>query len=315
MEKLIISYEQGFTNWYISEFYKYFHSKIILETEIKFEYLPIKQFALKFGKELDNNFCNIFNWYNLIIYNPKTEKIFVHSWNDYAPEILKYSIENNFNLVKLSCSSNLTDSIIEDFKGKIIVEPSVYCLENWKDIELLETNFTEKNRFDKAYFNGLNYGIRENILNTLSKFDFFNIMVKSNFGQFRQKNEYYEDLRTHKFGLSLNGAANICYRDLELFALRTLNLRQTLRSKTHDPLINGVHFVEFITDDFVQTILNGENVETLIKNKIEEILNFYHTIECKNILDASKVWFQKNCLPDNQYKIIVSFLDDFNIFE
>jgi hypothetical protein len=315
MNNLIISYEQGYHNWYVSEFYKYFHNKITQETNVKLTYLPISQFAKIFGKELNNNFGNIFNWYNLIIYNKDTEKFFIHSWYDYAPEILNYSIENNFNLVKFSCVSNLTDSIIDEYKNRIIIQPSVYCLENWDDIDYILSVNEHSYRLNKAYFNGLNYGIRELVLNKLSKNEFFNIKIKNNQSDFRQKKDYYLELSNHNFGVSLNGAANICYRDLELFGLGIINLREPFKSKTYNPIINGVHYIEFFSKDLINKILINDDVSSIIDNKVNELLDLYNSSYYGEIRKESKKWFIDNCLPENQYNILVSFLEDFNIFE
>ena len=314
MDKLIISYEQGYNNWYVSEFYKYFHKRLSEITNIQFEYVSLRDLSHRFGKTLNNQTGNIFNWFNLVIYNQTTDKFFVHSWYDYAPEILKYSVTNNFNVVKFSCVSNLTDSVIEEYKDNIIVQPSVYYVENWKDIECILS--TEKSSFkdDRIYFNGLNHGIRENVLNSLSMNSFFNIKTKNNPEHFKQKKDYYDEVSKHKFGLSLNGAANICYRDLELFGLGVLNLRQPLNSKTYEPIIKDVHYVEFINDDLVQKILSKENVDLIIDEKVNEILEFSMTNQYNDMIQESKRWFINNCIPENQFKTIVSFLDDFNIF-
>jgi hypothetical protein len=315
MDKLIISYELGYHNWYVSEFYRYFHNKIAEQNKnITFEYLSLKDLATKFGKEFTNQTGNIFNWFNLVIYNESTDKFFIHSWYDYAPEILDYSAENDFNLVKFSCVSNLTDSIIDRYKDRTIVEPSVYFLENWSDIHSLKLSQGNSNKQDLAYFNGMNHGIRENVLNALSVNPFFNIRTKNNPEHFRQKQDYYQELSQYKYGLSLNGAANICYRDLELFGLGVLNLRQPLNSKTCDPLIEGVHYKELITNNLVDKILWKEDITNELNNTVNEIIDFSHTKEYSEMISISQKWFEDNCLPENQYNIISSFLDDFNIF-
>ena len=48
MDKLIISYEQGYNNWYVSEFYKYFHNKLSEITNIQFEYINDKPQLFEF---------------------------------------------------------------------------------------------------------------------------------------------------------------------------------------------------------------------------------------------------------------------------
>jgi hypothetical protein len=314
-KKLIISYEQGYNNWYVSEFYKYFHKKIADNSDIDYQYMSLRELSIKFNKEYDNHQSTIFNWYNLIIYNPVNEKMFVHSWFDYAPEILKYSVNNNFNVIKFSCVSNLNDNIINEYKDKLIVQPSIYYLENWSDIELITSTIKPQIKRNKAYFNGLNHGYRENIMSCLSKNDFFNIRTKINPEHFRQKNEYYSELSNYNYGISLNGAANICYRDLELFALGVLNLRQPLTSKTYNPLVKDVHYIELIDNNLTDKIIfKHGDPNKIINERVEELINFSSTKEYCNMINESKKWFIDNCLPENQYKILLSFFDDFDIF-
>jgi len=314
MEKLIISYDLGYENWYVSNFYKYFHEKVSQTKNINFEYIHLRDFSKKFGKEMNRD-SPLFNWYNLIIYNENNGKMFVHSWYDYATEILDYCVSNNINLVKLSCVSNLTDSIIEKYKGYTEVCPSVYCLENWTDTDLiLKSIDKDKKNIEKVYFNGSAHGIRENIINEVSNHEFFNLKVKNNPKHFLQKKNYYKELNNYKFGLSLNGAANICYRDMELFGLGVLNIRQPLKSKTYNPIVKDVHYKEFITDEFVQTILTKGDINTSIVNLEKDIKDFYKTKEYDYMINESLEWFNDNCLPKNQYNIILSFLNKFDIF-
>lgn len=313
MDKIIISYDVGYTNWYVSEFYKYFHQKLITETNLVIEYVPLGEFANFFGKTQTNHETSIFNWYNLILYNPKSGKFFIHSWYDYATEILEYSLQNNFDLVKFSCVSNLTDNIIKKYSGKIDVTPSVYYLENWSDLKLVDSFNQTKIKSKKCFFNGLSHGYRENILSALRTNDFFNIKIKTNPNHFQNKKEYFSELSSHKFGLSLNGAANICYRDLELFGLGVINLRQTLKSKTLNPLIDGVHYFEFLDDNIVKSIINNVDISQTLSLKIEKLMDETPEYVLNNMIGESTQWFINNCLPENQFKIINSFLNEFQI--
>jgi hypothetical protein len=288
---------------------------LVDNTDIEFEYQTLRELSVKFDQDFQTHHSTIFNWYNLVIYNPVNEKMFVHSWFDYAPEILNYSVKNNFNVIKFSCVSNLTDRVIEQYKDKIIIEPSVYCLESWSDIKTLTSTVTSKVKQNKAYFNGLNHGYRENIMNFLSEHNFFNIKTKVNPEHFRQKDEYYSELSKHNYGVSLNGAANICYRDLELFGLGVLNLRQPLYSKTHNPLIKDVHYLELFDDDLTnQIIFKHGDTNKIINERVEKLMDFSTTVEYENMINESKKWFIDNCLPENQYKILLSFFEEFDIF-
>jgi hypothetical protein len=314
-KKLVISYDQGYNNWYVSEFYKFLHKKLDSENNFEFEYVSLRELSTKFGKDFSNHYASIFNWFNFVIYNPLNEKMFIHSWYDYAPEIIHYSIQNDFNVVKFSCVSNLTEDVIQKYKNIITVEPSIYYLENWSDIQYIQNLQHQQAKITKSYFNGLNHGLRQNIMSFLSKNDFFDIKSKTNPSDFRQKNQYYEELSNYKFGLSLNGAANICYRDLELFGLGVLNLRQPLNSMTYNKLEKDIHYIEFLDDDLTNKIIynNNENVEKIIESKVNELIEFSNTQEFENIISESKKWFVENCLPENQYRIILSLLNNLDI--
>lgn len=315
MDKIIISYDVGYTNWYVSEFYEYFHQKLVEVSNIKIVYVPLRELAIHFGQEQNNHKSTIFNWYNLILFNPTSEKFFVHSWYDYAPEILEYSVTNNFNLVKFSCVSNLSEEIIQKYESKIEVVPSVYYLEGWSDLKSIDSLKDNKLKTNKCFFNGLSHGYRENILRSLSTNNFFNIKIKTNPEHFQNKQEYFNELSTHKFGLSLNGAANICYRDLELFGLGIVNLRQPLKTKTFNQLIEGIHYCEFLGDDLFKCIIDGIDINKSIDLKIEKLLDESSQGTLKNIIEESINWFNSNCLPENQFKIINSFLHNFEILK
>jgi hypothetical protein len=220
----------------------------------------------------------------------------------------------SFDNVKFSCVSNLTKEIIDKYKGIIDIQPSIYYLENWSDFNSIERFKETKLKKNKSFFNGLIYGYRENILNTLSKIDFFDIKNKTNPKEYQNKNDYYQELSSYKFGLSLNGAANICYRDLELFGLGIVNLRQPLNSKTFNPLIKNVHYIEFLDDKLLNGILINEPIEDLISFKIDELLEFQSSNESLEMIIESKKWFYENTEPKNQFKILKSFLEDYTIF-
>lgn len=315
--KIIISYDLGYTNWYVSEFYQYFHKKIIENNpKINFEYISLRELASKYGFDF-NGFGSLFaNWYNLILYDEISEKFFIHSWYDYAAVIPEFCLQNNIDLKTFSCASRLTQDIIDTYSlNNIEVKPSPYYLEWWSDYETIKKLNINKSKKQKCYFAGANHGIRQNILSELSKNDFFKINIKSNPDEFKQKNEYFEELSNHMFGLSLNGAAEICYRDLELFGTNVINLRAPLNCLTHNPILKDVHYIEFIDDNLTKMILNNENIDSEIENKIHQLECFIQTKDYDNMIGETKNWFEKNCSPESQFEIISSFLKDFSIFE
>lgn len=304
----IISYEFGYQDWYVSEFYKYFHKKLEDYLKIKLDYFSIRDLAKKYGYDMDNS-DGLFNWFNLIIVNKKNNKMFVHSWYDYAHVTMDWCVKNNFNISKFSCVSNLTEEYIQKYS---FAQPSVYYFENWSDHSTIK-EIKKNKKINKIYFAGLDYGLRGLFIDKFKNYDRFTLTAKNK--DYKNKKLYLEELSVHKFGLSFNGVANICYRDLELLALGTLNLREPLTSKTFNPLIPNVHYLEFIDQDFIKTIISGERIEEKIKEKLEFLDNFCNSSSYLEMIENGFDWYEKNCLPENQFKIISSFLEELNILD
>lgn len=311
MSNYIISYEQGYDDWYVSEFYKYFHQQIEEKLKVNFTYETINQFAARFGYSLDNHSDSLFNWYNIIIYNTQTEKLFIHSWYDYANAMVEWCVKQKFNIVKFSAVSNIDNILVDKYP---FIQPSVYYLEKWSDHTKIKDNRDNNKIMNKIYFAGLAHGIRQNILFKLRQYKkIFDIYIKSE--KFKQKNEYYNELSKYKYGLSLNGAANICYRDLELFGLGILNLRDSLKCLTANPLVENCHYINFIDSNFIEQILNNENIDHEIEEKIIYLYDTLHSKKYQDIINNAKLWFNDNCLPINQFNIIYNFLSELAILD
>ena len=58
-----------------------------------------------------------------------------------------------------------------------------------------------------------------------------------------------------------------------------------------------------------------ENAILTINEKVEELEQFFNTENYSNMLNESNNWFNNNVLPENQFKIIYSFLQEFTIFD
>ena len=59
---------------------------------------------------------------------------------------------------------------------------------------------------------------------------------------------YFNELNNNKINLSLNGAAEICNRDIEILSSRSVLLRPKLSQKFHNELIPNYHYVSFDVD-------------------------------------------------------------------
>lgn len=312
--KFIISHDLS-PNWYVSEFYKRFNEKMCEVPGLEIEFIPIQELSIKYNINYgyNQNLPSVFNPYNLIIINKQNDKTFIHSWHDYAPVILENdSGINNFDIVKFSCVSRLNHDVIKKYPN-IKIQPSVYLLEYWNDLDLLEKNRWNSKAISKIFFNGFCYGNRiryKEILSNSPHFDF-----KDKDIDYKSKEEYYRQLSEYKYGLSLDGAAKICYRDLECFGMEALMFRERLDVLTYEPIIGGVHYVELFDNYIVENLYNLE-LEYVVLDKInEKVQNVLEDEKLiKEMTHNSRGWYERNCLPDSQLNIMFSFLEDFTIF-
>lgn len=310
--KYLISFDAYQGNWYVGELYKKFFETI--SENISCEYVHMSDLAKQYGEPTgyNQNLPSIFNIYNLIVQDKETKKTFVHSLHDYAVVMLEHhSAINKLNVVSFSCSSNLTKDTFEKNKNKIKIIPSFYILEHLSDVEYIKnTKKPSLGRNNKVYFNGLCYGARGQYYNIFKNSEIFNFKNKNDSNEYQSKNEYYESIKKYKYGLSLNGAAKICYRDLEYFALRTLNLREPLDIITHDQLKPDVHYKILIDEDIQSKIYEEKHFDYIrekLKNKIIEIDN---SGESEYILNESENWFNNNCLPEKQIYLLTQFIKE-----
>lgn len=314
---LVISYNQLYTNWYVGTFYSLFHEKLKNKYDVNLEFIHLNNFAQKYS--VDTNYSNglpsCFSPYNLIITNPDNNKTFINSFHDYAPAIMSNgSGIEHFDVVKFVCVSRLTQDQYNEKSKNYKIQPGFYMLENWDDLEFIEKNKNNEKIYNKVYFNGLNYGLRERITSLLSDSDLFNIKIKNN-GGFLPKNLYYDELSKHKFGLNLDGAGMICYRDLECFGLNVLLFRERLNVLTYDPILEDEHYITII-DNEIKSKLGDTSQNKYIIDKIEHIIhNSIDSGKIEHVLNEANKWYYRNCNIENQFNMMFEFLEDLEILK
>lgn len=304
-------------SWYVGVFYN--ELKKLIEKFIEVEYIEIIEFSKKYGYDTNgylNGFPTVFNPYNLIITNPKNNKTFVHSWHDFAPGVMEYGTGiEQFDVVKFSCVSNLNKNLYSKYSKKYKIQPSNYILEHLEDYELVEKNKFYLKKIEKLYFNGACYGIRNSIKTVLEKSNLFEIKDKHILENYKNKNDYYQEMSEYKYGFSMNGAAKICYRDLEYLGMGLLLFREKLPVMMHEQIIPNQHYFEILDDEIIDSIINYEdenNSYHLVENKIKYIIKNYDT---ESVIKNAREWYERNCILENQLQIFISYLENFKIFE
>jgi len=313
--KYLVSFDAYQSNWYVGELYNKFYK--FFSSQYNCEYVHMTEFAKIHGEptNYNQNLPSLFNIYNLIVQDKDTKKTFVHSLHDYAVVMLEHkSAIDKLNIKAFSCSSNLTSDVFNKYEKYIKIIPSFYILENLSDyLDLQEAKKLKQEKIKKAYFNGLCYGHRSQYYNIFKNNLLIDFKNKNDSNDYKTKQQYYSTVSSYKYGLSLNGAAKICYRDLEYFALRTLNIREPLNIITYDQLKEDQHYKVIIDSDIQSKIYDESKFDYInekINNKISEI---DRSGELDYILNNSEKWFDENCLPEKQTKLLCKFINESEI--
>jgi hypothetical protein len=235
--------------------------------------------------------------YFLIIKNPANSKYIVVSYWDYMPDLLIHGSGWDVN----NCVEIITSSGIRDNAYNIKYTPFTYAL-YMKSDELIVKNsfipFADKKYYEEPFFRGLLYGTRKFL---------HEIHPDQIVGDCIPKNDYIKELSDRKICLSLNGAAEITYRDLEILGTGSVLLRPLLKGKFYNDLTPWVHYVPF--EDFGVTAcrINPANqwneIETVF-NKIKNDENLLSKIS-QNGLE----WYKKNGTIDANIEILKKVID------
>jgi hypothetical protein len=315
--KLLVSFHHIGPNWYVGVFYQKVLDYLKTIKDIEVEYIPMSELSKKYDYDFtgyQGHFPSIFNVYNLIIQNVENNKTFVHSWHDFAPIMMSDNTGiEHFDIVKFSCVSSLTKENYDKFSSKYNIVPSFYILEEWNEHEYIEKYKHQEKNISKLFFNGACYGIRQNFKNLLENTKYFEFKEKHY--NYKNKEKYYEEISNYKYGFNLDGAAKICYRDIEYFGMGIVLFREKIDILMNDPIIENKHYFDIIDNEIKHSVVSNSNpkeIIELIESKVENILN-NHDIE--SVIKNSRDWFERNTLPENQLKTFIGFMENFKIFE
>jgi hypothetical protein len=112
---------------------------------------------------------------------------------------------------------------------------------------------------------------------------------------------YFQELQTYKINLSLDGAAELSHRDLEILGARSVLLRANLNQKFKNPLIPGVHYIGF------ERAKNAKDQAKIIMDKYKEIKDNADLLT--TVSENGYKWFLENGTIEQNAKIIISQLD------
>lgn len=235
--------------------------------------------------------CYMMNHHWMHIQNPSNKKfITISVWD----QLKCAQPDNDYGIAPQEWEQVITSSGVHNCKWDYT--PFTYILPHHNSAETI--NQIRRPNHERAVperltFRGKLYAERL----CFSKDTRFNIMNDHNnhlgYGSFLKEIDQYS------INLSLNGAAEICYRDMEILGLGSALFREKLKCKFHNPLEPNYHYIAFESEEGKPKIESMFDRWMEVKNDIE-FINFV----AKNGLD----WYNKNVSYDNFSSILLDVL-------
>lgn len=305
------------SDWYVGEIYKYISHQLISKyTNISFEvidilYLQQKYCIQDYSKNTNPSF---FNKYNFILHNPSNNKTFINSLHDYAPLCLypEGGVEH-FCVQCFGFASNYNEQLVHPII-KYNPKPSFYVLENYSDLDKIQKYRHTTKTINKAFFLGLMHSSRPCVQNILKDSILFDIKNKNIDNNWKNKEDYFKYASQYSMILSLDGAAKICYRDLESLGMGNILVRESLNTKLFNNLIPDEHYIEIIKEEEKHLVCDSSKADEL-KNLIEDrlLINLKNKDKIDYIINNGFNWYNNNCIPEKQFDIVENLTDHLNI--
>lgn len=275
--KLKIGYQTPYTTaWSITHVFKKFHdycSQYV--NDIEFEYL-------NYDHHMDGNPSGLHSPHNMRIINEDNGKYIVVSYWDKAIEM---TWEGN-GWDKDKCVGFITSSGVH---GDMNYIPFSYLpYSRFFSEQYVNAKPFEQKEKNELTFRGFLYGQRL-ALAELNKISITNEKIHPELN-------YFNDLTDNRICLSLNGAGEICNRDIEILSSGSVLFRPALRQKFHNQLIPGVHYVGF---QYVQDPIEQMDI---ILNEYEKIKNDDALL--KTISENGYEWFKNNGTIDKNVDLL-----------
>ena len=77
----------------------------------------------------------------------------------------------------------------------------------------------------------------------------------------------------------------------------------------------NMDYLKIIDQDIKNLIHNNDNHPQVLSKIEKNVLNVLMSNDIPKILNNAREWFERNCLPENQINLMLSYLEDFRIFE
>ena len=304
--RLVVQYEFPHNEWFLTH---YFHSvaKALVDKNPDIEFKFINSGDLS---ERNSYTCN--SAHIMTISNPDNGKYILQSFWDKNICLFNKHHWNPPNMVQLLCSSGLNRAEYDHFfthtpcKDAIPIDydnvftPFTYFPYTTRATRIIEDLYPQRNfenLNDKMVFRGALYNERLFLRNTIH--NGADIIVDNIQDSYKDAPEYLKEHIGNLCALSINGAAEICNRDIELFGLGMPVLRPELNIIFHNPLIPDVHYIATGKCDFRCSTTHTDY--NILKNAILEKFEFVKNNRdyCLQVGQNARKWYLENCTIDN----------------
>ena len=279
--RLEFRFENPHTDWAVLHVFKKYYKWFITENpDIECSYINSSKFY-------NGNPSGIYSAQIMTITNLDTKKYLIISYWDRPIEMTwdgnGWDTKNRVELISSSGAKPEMNFTPYSYLPYSIV---------FEDLSLKSKKMNEKEK-NELEFRGFLYNERL----SLSKIGDIKISDKKIF----PFETYFDDLTNNKICLSLNGAGEICNRDIEILSARSALLRPELKLQFHNKLIPNYHYISFEMDN-----------DPVILNKI--ILDRYNEVKddvefLKYISENGYQWYLENGTIDSNVKILKEIID------
>ena len=276
-----IGYEYPHSQWSVFHVFKGFHEILTSgNPSVNFNYL-------NFGT-CDNRCAqNIYSPHVMTIKNKDNGKYFIISYWDNIEDF--NHISNGWDPDR--CVNIFTSSGVHSDNSKVV--PLSYLPYNiiTEKFSKLSKPFDEKSNCE-LFFRGYLYGIRKEIYD-IGKIHLTDSKISIT--------DYLHELDVNEISLSLNGAGEICNRDIEILSMRSVLLRPKLSQKFHNEFIDGEHYISFELD-------NDPNIQSkIILDKFNKIKNDKKLL--KKVSDNGYEWYCNNGTIKSNIDILTNIIN------
>ena len=260
-----------------------------------------------------SNSASINGMLNLSIVNPENNKIILINLSDrLEPNVTPNHGFDDFNIVQIIGGMSISESTYlknKDFLDRTRTPLMIPVDKVSEDEYLLKCTPNNAPKIKKALFIGNVYGGRSEIAEILNKHPLFEIRhsIREEGLHFK---DYIEEMQKYSLCLSLNGYAEVCYRDLEAMGAYIPVIRSKFLNSYYNEIIPDYHYIvgsEPCVDGFLRYNKPPEHIASQFIERVEKVINDQDYLN--SIAQNGRKYYESSCSINAIVKNTLKFLD------